>query len=335
MGWMMFRIFAAASCLLVASIIGTGPTAAGTDFFAGKTITYIVATKAGGGYDTMGRLVAKYLEKHLVGSNVVVKNVPGAGHLIGAKTIYAANADGLTIGTFNTGLIYSQLTNQTDSELDLSKMSWIGKAAIESRVLVVSAGSDLRNIDDFKNPNRKIKMAVSGKGTASDIDTLMLAKAFGLNVQVIPGFEGTEAEMSILRGEIDAYVGSGSSLKPFVDNGHGRILLEVGGAPDSTITQASDLAKTEQSKSIIGLIEAQSQLARLTAGPKGIPEDRLQTLREAYTKALADPELLVEAEKFGLPIAPASGEVVAEHIRAALDQSPDNIALLKASMKDE
>lgn len=331
----MSRIFTTISCLLLAGIIAAGPANSGTDFFAGKTITYIVATKAGGGYDTMGRLVAKYLEKHLAGSNVVVKNIPGAGHLIGAKTIYAADPDGLTIGTFNTGLIYSQLTNQTDGELELGKMSWIGKAAIESRALVVSANSDLKNIDDFKNPNRKIKMAVSGKGSASDIDTLLLAKAFGLNVQVIPGFEGTEAEMSMLRGEIDAYVGSGSSLKPFVDNGHGRILLEVGGEPSSTIAQARDLATTEQSKLIIALIEAQSQLARLTVGPKDIPKDRLQTLREAYSKALADPELLTEAEKFGLPIMPASGEVVAEQIRAALDQTPDNIALLKASMKDE
>ena len=331
----MLRIFTIIGCFLLAGIIAAGPANSGTDFFAGKTITYIVATKAGGGYDTMGRLVAKYLEKHLAGSNVVVKNIPGAGHLIGAKTIYAANPDGLTIGTFNTGLIYSQLTNQTDGELDLSKMSWIGKAAIESRALIVSASSDLKNIDDFKKPNRKIKMAVSGKGAASDIDTLLLAKAFGLNVQVIPGFEGTEAEMSMLRGEIDAYVGSGSSLKPFVDNGYGRIIFEIGGEPGSTMAQASDLAISEQSKSIIALIEAQSQLARLTVGPRDIPEDRLQTLREAYTLALTDPEMLAEAEKFGLPIAPASGEAVTALIRAALNQTPENISLLKASMKAE
>ena len=33
------------------------------------------------------------------------------------------------MGTFNTGLIYSQLTNELEGMLDLSKMSWIGKAA--------------------------------------------------------------------------------------------------------------------------------------------------------------------------------------------------------------
>ena len=331
----MSRLFTTLYCFLVAGLLAIDPAAAGTDFFAGKTITYIVATKPGGGYDTMGRLVAKYLEKHLAGSRVVVKNVPGAGHLIGAKTIYAAEPDGLTIGTFNTGLIYSQLTGQTDGDLDLGKMSWIGKAAIESRVLVVPAASDLKSIDDFKNSNRRVKMAVSGKGSASDIDTKLLANAFGLNVQVIPGFEGTEAEMSMLRGEIDAVVGSGSSLKSFVDNGQGRIVLEVGGQSGSSIPQAQTLAKTDQAKSIVALIESQSQLARLTAGPKGIPEDRLEVLREAYMAALADSEFLAEAEKIGLPIAPASGEVVAERVKAALDQTPDTIALLKVSMKEE
>ena len=331
----MFRLFTTLYCFLVAGLLAVGPATAGADFFAGKTITYIVATKPGGGYDTMGRLVAKYLEKHLAGSRVVVKNVPGAGNLIGAKTIYAAEPDGLTIGTFNTGLIYSQLTNRFEGVLDLSKMSWIGKAAVESRVLVVSASSDLKSIDDFKNPGRRIKMASSGKGTASDFDTKLLAKAFGLNLQVIHGFEGPEAEMSVLRGEIDAYVSSGSAAKPFVDNGQGRIILEVGGEPGSTIPQAQDLAKTDQSKSIVALIESQSQLARLTAGPKGIPEDRLQVLREAYMAALADSEFLAEAEKIGLPIAPASGEVVDERVKAALDQPPDNIALLKELMKEE
>ena len=58
------------------------------DFFKGKTITYIVATKPGGGYDTYGRLIAKYLSKHL-DATVIVKNVPGAGDIIGANQLFA------------------------------------------------------------------------------------------------------------------------------------------------------------------------------------------------------------------------------------------------------
>src|SRR4029077_12338523 len=87
----------------------TANAAADMAQFKGKTITYIVATSPGGGYDTYGRLISRYLQKYLPGSRVVVRNVPGAGHIVGANTIYAAKPDGLTIGMFNTGLIYDQL----------------------------------------------------------------------------------------------------------------------------------------------------------------------------------------------------------------------------------
>jgi tripartite-type tricarboxylate transporter receptor subunit TctC len=330
----MLRIFTTIGCFLLAWIIAAAPALSKTDFFAGKTITYIVATKAGGGYDTMGRLVAKYLEKHLAGSKVVVKNVPGAGHLVGAQSIYAAKPDGLTIGTFNTGLIYSQLTNKLEGVLDLSKMSWIGKAASESRVMMVAEGSDLKSIDDLKRPDRQIKISASGKGSSGHFDTAMLAKIFGFNVKIIFGFEGTEGEMSLLRGEIDAVVGSRSSLQHFVDSGKGRFILEIGGEPGSTVPQLGDLAKTDQAKSVVALIVAQAQYSRATAGPGGIPEEQLKALREAYIAALTDPDLLAEAAKAELPIAPASGADVAERMRAALNQPPENLALMKAVMEE-
>src|SRR4029079_16888241 len=106
----MFRIglcLSLAAGLLMAA--GAKPAAAqsGADFFKGKTVTYIVSTAPGGGYDLYGRLVSEYMQRYLPGSTFVVKNIPGAGHMIGANTIYASKADGLTIGTFNTGLIYN------------------------------------------------------------------------------------------------------------------------------------------------------------------------------------------------------------------------------------
>ena len=117
------RIFGAA---LVASALAAAPAFAqsGKDFFKGKTMTYIVATSAGGGYDRYGRLVSNYLAKHLGLDKVVVRNMPGAGHIIGANFLYAAKPDGLTIGTFNTGLIYAQLVGREGIQFDLTKMSW-------------------------------------------------------------------------------------------------------------------------------------------------------------------------------------------------------------------
>ncbi len=303
------------------------------NFFAGKTITYIVATKPGGGYDTMGRLVAKYLETHIPDCRIVVKNIPGAGHMVGCQAIYSAKPDGLTIGTFNTSLIYNQLTGALDSDLDLRKMSWVGKAAIESRVIMVSAKSDIIRAEDLVSKERVFKVAATAKGSASHVDAMLLARTFGYNFRSIFGFEGTEAELSLLRGETDVVVGSRSSLESFVASGEGRFLIEFGGAPGSDLRQGDTLAKSPQDRAVLDLIEAQARYARLTAGPPDIPPERLQTLRNAYMAALRDPDLLAEAKSLHLPIAPASGEAVLERIKLALTPSSEIRAIIEDILK--
>src|SRR5258706_12135173 len=184
------------------TLLLAGPAfAADSEMFKGKTITYIVSTGPGGGYDTYGRLIAKYLQKYLPGSRVLVRNVPGAGHIVGANEIYGAKPDGLTIGMFNTGLIYDQLIKRQGVMFDLTKFSWIGKAAYETRALLLSNAAGYKTFDDLLKAKGPIKFAASGIGAASYNDTRMLADALHLNVQIINGFTGNEGEMSMLRGE--------------------------------------------------------------------------------------------------------------------------------------
>ncbi|MGY9105617.1 MAG: hypothetical protein ACKVG0_03625 [Alphaproteobacteria bacterium] len=115
--------------------------AADASFYQGKTVSYVVATDAGGGYDTYGRMVARYMQKHLPGSRFVVRNVPGAGNIIGTNLIYTARPNGLTIGMFNSGLIYNQLMGTQGIRFDLTKMSWVGKASNQIRVMVIGSNS--------------------------------------------------------------------------------------------------------------------------------------------------------------------------------------------------
>ena len=83
------------------------------------------------------------------GSIFVVKNVPGAGHIVGANTIYASKPDGLTIGIFNTGLIYNQVLGAAGVKFDLDKMSWVGKAASDPRVITVGTSSPIKTFKDL------------------------------------------------------------------------------------------------------------------------------------------------------------------------------------------
>jgi tripartite-type tricarboxylate transporter receptor subunit TctC len=316
------RLFGAA---LAAAALAAAPALAqsGKDFFNGKTMTYIVATAPGGGYDTYGRLVSKYLEKHLELDKVLVKNMPGAGHIIGANFINASEPDGLTIGTFNTGLIYAQLVGREGIQFDLTNMSWIGKAAAETRVLVVGDHTEFETFEDLRNADRPLKLAVAGIGSASFTETRLMARAFNLDLEVLPGYSGTEDAMAIMREEVDGTFASMSSYEPFVEQGEGRFLVGVGGEAKEGIPQARDLVEDEIGEALVAVIESQATLARFTAGPPGIPEDRLEALREAYLASLSDPEFLAETEKLGIPVEPMGGEEVEQAVRAALDRPPE------------
>jgi len=302
----------------------------GADFFKGKTVTYIVSTAPGGGYDFYGRLVADAMQKYLPGSTFVVKNMPGAGHLIGANAIYASRGDGLTLGTFNTGLIYNQLIGQEGIKFDLTKMSWIGKAAADPRVFVISQSSPIKSFDDLRK-SPQVNFAVSGVGSASYVETKILTDAMNLPIKIITGYNGTEDMMAMRRNEVVGIIGSRSSFDEFKNNGYARYIAQIGGN-EKDVPQLSTLVQDADAKALVALIQSQSDLSRFTAGPPNIPADRLEALRAAYKQAMEDKDLQARAEKGGRPVEPAYGEDVARLVKEAMNQPPKTIALLAAAL---
>lgn len=298
------------------------------EFFKGKTVTYIVATAPGGGYDSYGRLVAEFMQRYLPGSTFVVRNMPGAGHLIGANAIYASKPDGLTLGTFNTGLIYNQLINQDGVKFDLTKMSWIGKAAADPRVVVIAAQSPIKTWDEVVAQKSPINFATAGVGSASYVETVMLTNALKLPIKIQTGYNGTDDQLAMRRGEIIGSIASRSSYEQFTRNGYGRMIAQIGGS-EKDPPQLSTLVTDAKARELIALVQSQGDIARLTAGPAGVPAPVQAALRGAYRKAMEDKELQARAEKLERPVEPLYGDDVLKAIKAALDQKPETIAILK------
>jgi tripartite-type tricarboxylate transporter receptor subunit TctC len=320
--------------IMAAAVLAAGAAQAqtGADFFKGKTVTYIVSTAPGGGYDTYGRLVSEYMQRNLPGSTFVVKNVPGAGHMIGANTIYASKADGLTIGTFNTGLIYNQLIQAEGVKFDLTKMSWVGKASSEPRVFVIGAQSPVKTFQDLMNSKEPLNFATSGIGSSNYVEINSLTNILHLPVKVLTGYNGNDDQLAMRRGETAGGMGSRSSFEPFVKNGYGRFLVQIGGK-QTDVPQLRDQIKDPNGLTFVSLIQSQGDIARLTAGPPGIPADRLAALRDAYKKAMEDKELQEKAEKLGLPVDPAYGDDVLKLVKEALNQKPETIAVVKNALE--
>src|ERR1700681_262317 len=67
-----------------------------SNFYQARTVTMIVTTSAGGGYDTLARAIARHIGKHVPGSpTVVVRNMPGTGGITAMNYLYAgAEHDG-------------------------------------------------------------------------------------------------------------------------------------------------------------------------------------------------------------------------------------------------
>jgi tripartite-type tricarboxylate transporter receptor subunit TctC len=304
----------------------------GAAFYKDKTVNYIVATAPGGGYDTYGRLVAEYMQRYLPGSTFVVKNMPGAGHLVGTNTLYASRPDGLTLGTFNTGLIYNQLVGLDGARFDLTKMSWIGKAGSDPRVILIAQQSPIKSYAELQASKAPVNFATAGVGSASYVETVILLNGLKLPIKLLTGYNGNDDQLAMRRGEVVGSIGSRSTYEEFVKNGYGRMIVQVGGR-NTDVPQLMPLISDPKAKTLISLIQSQGDIARLTAGPPGIPADRLAALREAYRKALEDKELQAKAEKLERPVEPAYGDDVLNAVKEALNQTPETILVLKEALK--
>ncbi len=89
----------AGSLALASSVLALMPAAAQGPSLAGKNVTMIIGFGPGGGYDAWGRVVARYIGKHLPGNpNVVPQNMPGGGSFNAANHIYTiAPKDGTVL----------------------------------------------------------------------------------------------------------------------------------------------------------------------------------------------------------------------------------------------
>lgn len=326
--WLGFGVVAA-----VAAATHAAQAQAPLTTFTDKTVSYVVATAPGGGTDTYGRLAAEFMQKHLPGSTFVVKNVAGAGGLIGAAAIYAAKPDGLTMGTFSVGLLYAQLAKGKGVKFDLGKMSWIGKGSSDSRVIVVGANSPIKTFNDLYTQKEPVKFATGGVGGNLHSETTMISTVFKVPMKILSGYHGNEDQLAMRRGEIDGALGSRSSFDDFVANKYGRFLVQIGGS-DSNVPQLAAFAKEPQAQAVVALLSSQGELGRLTVGPPDIAAPQLAALREAYMRAMTDKDLHAKAAKLKIPLEPANGESVMQSVQRALAQPPEVMMMLEKLLSE-
>lgn len=274
-------------------------------YYEGKKVTIVVGTNPGGGYDQMGRLIAKYLPKHLPGKPIaIVENMPGAAHMIAANHVFnIARPDGLTIGTFNRGLPFAQMTKVEGVRFDFRKYSWIGSPVVDPTILVIRSDLPIKSVDDLKKA-KEIPVATEGLGTSGHQFPLLLKEFAGINFKLVVYASGADSRLAIERKETDGRAGSYSSEKRFIDRGLFRPMVrgKVSLPAIETLPVNEDLTDDPKGKIIMSMLSAVDKIARPFVAPPGVSGEVMNVLREAFAKVVADPELKEEAKKLSLDL---------------------------------
>lgn len=334
------KIFQSAICILqlaIFTLLSPLLSYAASDY-GGKTVTVVVGYPPGGGYDRYARLYAKYLPKYIPGSpTVVVQNMPGGGSIIAANHLYSvAKPDGLTFGTFNNALVLAQLTKVEGARFDLTKFAWIGSMARDATVLAVRTDLPYKTVDELRKAKEPVIFGATGVADTSYVVPFFLKEFAGFNFKMVTGYSGSAAIMlAVERKEADGRAGSYASLKPFVDRGLVRPLIRARvSVPEiKALPVDEDLATTAKGKAMMAIRSAPTAIYRPYVAPPGTPSEAMKILRDAFSRASQDKELLAEATKANLPIDYESAEDSLKIIREVLNQPPDTVQEITKYLK--
>jgi tripartite-type tricarboxylate transporter receptor subunit TctC len=319
-----------------------------TNFYQGKTIQVVVGFGAGGSFDLMARVLARYMGKHIPGNpTMVVQNMPGAGSLAATQYVYTRPPEGLFIGALHGAVINGQVTGTIQGQFDPQKLLWlgqIGSGAVPRLFLVrPEVATDLAGFLAVQK-SKTVYIGTAGQGSTYH-EFAKYLQVIGLNVGVIAYKGGREIWTSLERGEVDAVSDTfdtvGTIYKGYVDRKIAVPIFWQGPPPPEALepgsafkeiptfeTLAAKLKTPEDQLELYRYLINVYSLERLYALPPGTPADRVAMLRHAFDEMIENDE---DARREIGKVIPGdlgrSGEEVEKEVRL-LAHTPPNVAAL-------
>jgi tripartite-type tricarboxylate transporter receptor subunit TctC len=300
-------------------------------FYSGKTVTLLVSADAGTPTDIIARQFAQTFVKYLPGHpKAVVMNVIGAGGMVAAASLQSRQAnDGTVIGFLQRNNLYIPLLDPRQSRFDPRKVRWLGSLNKVDYCMVAMTRSGVTTANDLFTK----KMYSGATGFSNEDRTLpaLLNKYLGTKVSVVPGYTGRgEVYLAMQRGEVDGWASTVDGLKQgdpvrLLANGKMKVLLDLGwkSPPEfPNVPNLSNYVTDPQVKAVFNLFLLPFQAGRPIAVPAGVPEDRLDALRSAFAKTVADPGFDATMKNAGFPVDAIDGAAV-EQIISKLYATPE------------
>jgi len=315
------------------------------EFFKGKTIRFVVGNSAGGAMDDWSRFIARHLGKHIPGNpDIVVQNMPGAGGVTAANYIYSvAKPDGLALGLVNPALYIDQLIGSKEVRFDWPKFVWIGSPEKIDQVLFIRTDFPAKTLDDLRNAAEPPRCAATARAGLAYFLPKLLEEAIGIKVNMVLGYGGGgEMNLAMEKGEIhcragtvSAYVGR-EPTRTWIKKGFVRALVQSGAKrypklhDVPTFYELMETHKTpEATKRLARVLLSSGDLGRPFIGPPATPAERVNALRDAFDKAMKDPELLADAQKRRWDLDPSTGAELEATAMEIMMQPPEVVERMK------
>jgi tripartite-type tricarboxylate transporter receptor subunit TctC len=277
--------------------------AAMADVYPSRPITLVVGFPAGGGADTVARIVTEKMGK-LLKQPIVIDNRPGAGTTIASDFVARAQGDGYTL-LLGSGNLYGsdQLLYKSVKYDGAKSFTPISRWSSAPMMLAVNKDFSARNVQELiltakQNPD-KLTYSSSGNGVVTHLAGLSFEKAANIAMMHVPYKGGAPSLLAVASGEVQLTFGTPPSVLPLAKGGKLRVLAVTSGERSPLFPDIPSIAEA-------GLKGFDFTFWFGLFGPAGLPAEAAKKLFDASVAALNDPDVKARLEKSGNEAAPSA-----------------------------
>jgi tripartite-type tricarboxylate transporter receptor subunit TctC len=267
--------------------------------YPARPMTLVIPFAAGGPQDTIGRIVATRMSE-ILGQQVVIENVGGAGGTTGGKKVAAAAPDGYTFLQASVG---THAQSQTlyknppyNAVTDFTPVGLLGETPIALTVRKDLPVKDFKEFVAYAKANQaKMQFGSAGPGSATHLGCVMVNLVLGTDITHIP-YRGTGPAMLDLQGgRLDFLCEIINTAKPHIEAGTIRALA-IMTKERSPVLPNLPTALEQGTKGL----EAYTWTAFFL--PKGAPEAVVKRLNDAMVQALKTPSVRERLQTTGVQV---------------------------------
>src|SRR3989440_6705950 len=260
-----------------------------------KTVTLVVPFAAGGGTDTVARLIGDQMSRTL-GRNVIVENVVGGGSTLANDRVARSTPDGSTVLINHVALLAAPslfINLRYDTQTAFEPVGLVNNApmVLIGRKSIPGTGPK-EFVDWIRREGAKANFAHGGIGTNSHLCAVMMGNVLGFKPTVVAYRGSAPAITDLLAGQIDLLWDQVTNALPQIQAGtlHGIAITSP-----QRLEQLKDVPTTAE----LGMPEVSYTMLHGLYVAKGTPKETVGVLNAALRKALSDPRLLEKLKQLG------------------------------------